>query len=101
MTGEIDGPYDNVWTALSDTNAEAAELTLRSTLVIALRSHLQGTRQPPESEAKRLGASRREITDVLDARITRLPLDRLVAMAIRSGLKLDIRLAEPLPEPAE
>jgi predicted XRE-type DNA-binding protein len=46
--------FDNVWDALEDTTAEAANMTMRSDLLIALRQQVQGWDVTQAEAARRL-----------------------------------------------
>jgi hypothetical protein len=55
MTSEI---YENVWDALADTEQEAANLKLRSSLLYEIRKVVQGWNVSQDEAGKRLGLTR-------------------------------------------
>jgi len=84
--------YDNVFEALMDTPEEAANMTLRSDLMRAIRTEVQNWDGPQTAAARRLGVSQPRLNDLLRNRINKFSLDALVTLACRAGLtvKLDV-----------
>ena len=50
--------FDNVFDALADTPAEAANLTARADLLLSIRERVKSWGVPQEQAAKRLGLTR-------------------------------------------
>lgn len=86
--------FDNVWDALSDSPAEAANMTARSDLLIALQKSIAGWGLTQEAAGKRLGITRPRISDLLAGKISKFSLDALVNLASRAGLAVEIRVSE-------
>jgi predicted XRE-type DNA-binding protein len=84
--------FDNVFDALMETPEAAANMTLRSDLMRAIRKEVQGWAEPQTAAAKRLGVSQPRLNDLLRNRINKFSLDALVTLACRAGLtvKLDV-----------
>jgi predicted XRE-type DNA-binding protein len=84
--------FDNVWDALEDTPAEAANMTMRSDLLIALRQQVQGWDVTQAEAARRLQITQPRLNDLLRGRIGNFSLDALINLAGRAGLtaRLDI-----------
>ncbi|GJE02378.1 helix-turn-helix domain-containing protein [Methylobacterium isbiliense] len=86
--------FDNVWDALTDTPAEAANMTARSDLLIALQRAIGSWGLTQEAAAKRLGITRPRISDLLSGKISKFSLDALVNLAAQAGLAVEIHVSE-------
>lgn len=86
--------FDNVFDALADTPAEAANLTARAELLSALRAHIRAWNLSQEAAAGRLGVTRPRLNDLLQGKIAKFSLDALVNLATASGLTVQIRIAD-------
>ena len=86
--------FDNVFDALADTPAEAANLTARSELLSALKARIRSWEVPQEAAAGRLGITRPRLNDLLRGKIAKFSLDALVNLATASGLTVRIEVAE-------
>ena len=86
--------FDNVWDALSDTPAEAANMTARSDLLIALQRTIAGWGVTNEAAAKRLGITRPRVSDLVGGKISKFSLDALVNLASQAGLSVELRISE-------
>ena len=60
--------FDNVFDALADTPAEAANLTARSELLSALKARIRSWDLPQEAAAGRLGITRPRLNTCFRAR---------------------------------
>ncbi len=87
--------YDNVFEALMDTPEEAANMTLRSDLMRAIRTEVQSWAGPQTAAARRLGVSQPRLNDLLRNRINTFSLDALVTLACRAGLTVKLDVAAP------
>jgi predicted XRE-type DNA-binding protein len=86
--------FSNVWDALEDNPAEAANMTMRSDLMIALRQCVGGWNMSQGAAARRLGISQPRLNDLLRGKISNFSLDALVKLAGRAGLKVRLEIAE-------
>jgi predicted XRE-type DNA-binding protein len=88
-------PYSSVWDAIEDTPEKAANLKLRSSLMIALTKHLAGTGLSQTQIAKVFGVTQPRVADLMRGKIDVFGLDALVNMAVTAGLrvKLSVRKA--------
>jgi predicted XRE-type DNA-binding protein len=84
--------FDNVWDALSDSPEEAANLTMRSDLMIQITQIIEKNGWTQAEAAKRCGVSQPRINDLLRGRISRFSLDALVNIAAALGRKVKVRL---------
>ncbi len=84
--------FENVWDALSDTPEEAANLTLRSDLMIKIETIVKENGWTQAEAAKRCGVTQPRINDLLRGRISRFSLDALVNIASALGRKVTVQL---------
>jgi prevent-host-death family protein len=83
MTNEV---YESVWDALEDTPAEAENMKLRSSLMIAISEAVSAWQVTQTDAAKRLGVTQPRLNDLLRGRVGKFSIDALVALAARAGL---------------
>lgn len=86
--------FDNVWDALEDTPEEAARMTMRSNLLIAIRQRVRGWRITQVEAAKRLGVTQPRLNDLLQGRIANFSLDSLITLAAKAGLSVRLDIAD-------
>lgn len=87
--------FDSVFDALADTPAQAANLTARADLLLAIRDRVRAWGIPQEQAAVRLGLTRPRLNDLLRGKLDKFSLDALVNIAAAAGFRLHIRLDEP------
>ncbi|HEY2707613.1 MAG TPA: XRE family transcriptional regulator [Caulobacteraceae bacterium] len=87
--------YENVFDALMDTPDEAANMTLRSDLMRAIRKTVQAWDVSQTDAAARLGVSQPRVNDLLRNRINKFSLDALVTLASRAGLTVRMAVEAP------
>ena len=85
---------ENVFDALADTPAEAANLKARSELMMAISAQVDSWGVPQEAAAQRLGITRPRLNDLLRGKLSKFSLDALVNIATAAGLVLEIRVAQ-------
>jgi predicted XRE-type DNA-binding protein len=87
--------FASVWDAIEDTPEKAANLKLRSSLMIAMKKHLTGTGLSQMQIAKLFGVTQPQVSDLMRGKIDVFGLDVLVNMAATAGLrvKLSVRKA--------
>jgi len=78
--------FDDVFDALADTPAEAANMKARSELLSAIKRHVRSWDLPQEAAARRLGITRPRLNDLLQGKLAKFSLDALVNLATASGL---------------
>jgi predicted XRE-type DNA-binding protein len=86
--------FDNVWDALENSPAEAANMSMRSSLLIAIEQQVRGWGVTQAEAAKRLGITQPRLNDLLRGRITNFSLDTLVKLAGQVGLTVRLEIAE-------
>ena len=78
--------YRNVWDAVADSPEEAANLTIRSQLMDRIEEYIERERITQEEAAKRLGVPRSRVSELVNGKISKFTIDKLVNMAARVGL---------------
>jgi predicted XRE-type DNA-binding protein len=86
--------FDDVFDALADTPAEAANMKARADLLAILTAHIKSWDLPQEAAAARLGITRPRLNDLMRGKLGKFSLDALVNLATAAGLALEIRVAE-------
>lgn len=86
--------FETVWDAIEDTPEEAANMTLRSTLMMAIKSHINKKGLNQAEAAQLLGVTQPRISDLMRGKIHLFGLDALVNMAAAAGLHIEMRISE-------
>ena len=86
--------FHSVWDAIEASPAEAENMKLRSTLMMALEQHIRGQRWTQTEAARRLGVTQPRVSDLLRGKINLFAIDTLVNMATASGLRVELRIGE-------
>lgn len=83
----------NVWVSVTDSPEEAANMTMRSQLLLAVSDAVLGWKLPQAQAAARLGITQPRLNDLLRGRISKFSLDALVNLTARAGLvvRLDVQ----------
>ena len=84
--------FSNVWDALCDTPEEAANLTVRSDLMIQVSQIVKKSGWTQTEAARRCGVTQPRMNDLLRGRIDRFWVDALVNIAAALGRKITIKL---------
>ena len=95
--GDVDGPgpaYASVWNAIENTPAEAANMRVRSELMIALKARIEAQDWTQAEAAQVMGVTQPRVSDLVRGKIDRFGLDALVAMASAAGLTVEVRVRE-------
>jgi predicted XRE-type DNA-binding protein len=95
--GDKDGPgpaYASVWDAIEDTPAEAANMRMRSELMMALKARIEAQGWTQAQAAKVMGVTQPRVSDLVRGKIDRFGLDALVGMAAAAGLAVEVRVRE-------
>jgi predicted XRE-type DNA-binding protein len=87
--------FANVWDALEDNSEEAATMTMRSNVMIAVNEKVRSWDTTQARAARRLGITQPRLNDLLQGKINKFSLDSLLTLATRAGLKvrIDVRSA--------
>ena len=84
--------FSNVWDAIADSPAEAANLELRFDLMERISETIKQNGWTQKEAAKRCGVTQPRVNDLLRGRIARFSLDALVNIASALGRKVTVRL---------
>ena len=87
-----DQPFASVWDAIEDTPAEAENMKLRSSLMMALKEHIVRTGMSQSQAAKLFGVTQPRVSDLMRGKINLFGLDALVNMATAAGLQVEMRV---------
>jgi predicted XRE-type DNA-binding protein len=91
---------DSVFYELGDTPEEAANLTARGMLMIAIEQRIREEGWTQTEAAARLHLTQPRVSDLLNGKINKFSLDALVNMLPPVGLAIDVRHAERSPSRA-
>ena len=94
MTDDVDVSvaFASVWDALEDTPAEAANMRMRSELMIAIRETVAGWGLTQAAAARRLDVTQPRLNDLLRGRLGNFSLDALIVLASRAGLGIRVQI---------
>jgi len=81
-----------VWDAVADSPAEAANLQVRSELMIAIGAVIKQNGWTQTQAAEHCGISQPRVNDLLRGRISRFSLDALVNIAASLGRRVHVAL---------
>ncbi|AUG10727.1 helix-turn-helix domain-containing protein [Pseudomonas sp. S09G 359] len=82
--------FSSVWDALEDTPPQAANMRLRSKLLLELCQTIRSWELSQKAAAQRLGISQPRLNDVLTGKIDKLSLDALVNLSAAAQMNVDI-----------
>ncbi|PSM16314.1 XRE family transcriptional regulator [Nitratireductor sp. StC3] len=82
--------FASVWDAIEDTPAEAENMKLRSTLMVALEQHIRAKGWTQAEAARQLGVTQPRVSDLLRGKINLFTLDTLVNMLVAVGLHVEV-----------
>ncbi|POO56196.1 helix-turn-helix domain-containing protein [Agrobacterium rosae] len=86
--------FKSVWDAIEDTSAEAENMKLRSTLMMALERHIKAKGWTQSEAANKLGVTQPRVSDLLRGKINLFGLDTLVNMAFAAGLHVEMQVLD-------
>lgn len=88
--------YSCVWDALEDSPQQAANMRLRSKLLLELCNTIRSWELSQKAAAERLSISQPRLNDMLNGKIDKFSLDALVNLSAAAHLEVDICFS-PLP----
>jgi predicted XRE-type DNA-binding protein len=86
--------FDNIWDALEETPRGAVNMSIRSSVLIAIEQRVRGWNLTQAEAARRLGITQPRLSDLLRGRIESFSLDALVSLAAKAGLSVGITISE-------
>ena len=92
--------HQSVWDAVADDAAEAANLKLRSQLMDVLEAYIVRENITQEEASRRFGVPRSRVSELVNGRISKFSIDKLVNMAARVGLTTHLTVAQDARSPS-
>lgn len=86
--------FTSVWDATEDTPEQAANMKLRSTLMIALKDHIARAGMSQAQAAEIFGVTQPRVSDLMRGKVNLFALDALVNMAAAAGLRIELRVRD-------
>jgi predicted XRE-type DNA-binding protein len=87
--------FANVWDAIEDTPAQAENMKVRASLMLALRDHIEREGLSQSQAAKLLAVTQPRISDLMRGKIDLFAIDTLVNMLASAGLSVEMRIGAP------
>jgi predicted XRE-type DNA-binding protein len=84
--------YEDVWDALEATPEVAADMRLRSDLMIRVQRQVAAWGMTQTAAAGRLGITQPRLNDLLRGKISKFSLGALVDLAARAGLQVRVEV---------
>ncbi len=84
--------FASVWDAIEDTPAQAENMKLRSSLMMALKDHIADEGLSQGQAAKLLGVTQPRVSDLVRGKIELFGLDTLVNMLAAAGLHVEVHV---------
>ena len=85
--------FASVWDAIEVTPAQAENMKLRSTLMMALKDHIASEGLSQSRAAKVFGVTQPRVSDLMRGKIELFGLDTLVNMLAAAGLHVEVHVA--------
>jgi len=86
--------FASVWDAIEDTIAEAENMKLRLSLIIALKDYIRRRELSQAQAAKLLKITQPRVSDLMRGKITLFSIDSLVNMLAAANLHVEMNVAE-------
>jgi len=85
--------YTSVWDAIEEDAVKAANLKLRSELMMEVSEYVKQSGLTQSQAAEKLGTTQPRLNDVLKGRIEKCTVDRLVNMLAAVGCKVKLSVS--------
>jgi predicted XRE-type DNA-binding protein len=86
--------FADVFDALADTPAEAANMKARADLLAVLIEHVRSWELPQKAAAERLAITRPRLNDLLRGKLGKFSLDALVNLTAAAGLTIEFKIRQ-------
>lgn len=86
--------FSSVWEAIEATPAEAENMKLRSSLMMALEAHIKAQGWTQAETARRLQVTQPRVSDLMRGKIDLFGIDTLVNMLTAVGLHVQVHVAK-------
>jgi predicted XRE-type DNA-binding protein len=83
---------DNIFEDIGFSPEEAAELTIKSDIFLAIRSAIDAAGHTQRDLCRILGEHQPQISNLVNGRISKFSIDRLLRYASRLGLKTTLKI---------
>jgi predicted XRE-type DNA-binding protein len=84
--------FDSVWDAIEEIPAQAENLRLRSSLMLALKRHIEREGLKQAEAAKVFGVTQPHISNLMRGKIDLFGLDMLVNLLAAAGLRVTLQV---------
>ena len=96
-----DNVFTSVWDAIEDTPAQAENMKLRSSLMMAISEHMKSNGLSQTQAAKLFGVTQPRISDLMRGKINLFSIDTLIAMLSSAGLQVEMKIHRFAAGPAK
>jgi predicted XRE-type DNA-binding protein len=86
--------FTSIWDALEDTPEAAENMKVRSSLMMALKDHIEKTGWTQAQAAKAFQVTQPRISDLLRGKIGVFSVDTLINMTAHAGMRVEVRILE-------
>jgi predicted XRE-type DNA-binding protein len=86
--------FENIWDAIEETPAQAENMKLRSSLMLALKDHIVQSGMSQSKAAKLFGVTQPRISDLMRGRIDLFAIDSLVNMLAAAGMRIEMNIGK-------
>jgi predicted XRE-type DNA-binding protein len=90
----VSARFENVWDAIEKTPSLAANMKVRSALMLALTEHIREQGLSQSQAAKKFGVTQPRISDLTRGRIDLFAIDTLVNMLAMAGMQVKLRIGK-------
>jgi len=84
--------FDSVWEAIENTPQEAANMKVRSALMMAVQEYITANKLTQAEAAQRMGVTQPRVSDLMRGKIDLFSVDTLINMLAAAGQDIEIRL---------
>lgn len=86
--------FGSVWDAIEDTPEAAENMKVRSSLMMALKTHITRAGLTQVEAAEKFGVTQPRISDLLRGKIGVFSVDTLINMTAAAGMHVELRVRE-------
>ena len=86
--------FKSVWDALGDSPEQAENMKLRAELMTQIRQYVESLSTTQQAAAKSLGLTQPRLNELLNGRLDRFSLDKLVNVLARAGKHVTLTVSD-------
>ena len=86
--------FKSVWDALGDSPEQAENMKLRAELMTQIRQYVESLSTTQQAAAKSLGMTQPRLNELLNGRLDRFSLDKLVNVLARAGKHVTLTVSD-------